>query len=96
MSMLTRLDMAGRSLVRKYFPRKSMSALGYDPYDKGACEEIATKLFSEMNNEFGSAKEGLETCQRIISIIGISYPTEKLAAAYFSNLEIVLGRHASS
>jgi sulfotransferase family protein len=91
MSMLTRLDMAGRSLVRKYFPRKSMSALGYDPYDKEACEEIATKLFSEMNNEFGSAKEGLETCQRIISIIGISYPSEKLAAAYFSNLETFLG-----
>jgi hypothetical protein len=86
--MLTRLDMLGRSLVRKYFPRKPMPALDYDPYDKAACERTANKLLDEMYNE--PARGPLETCQRVLAIIGASYPTEKLAAEYFSNLKILL------
>ena len=38
-----------------------------------------------------SARGPLENCQRTLAIIGDSYPTEKLAAEYFSNLEILLG-----
>jgi hypothetical protein len=89
MRILTRVEMLVRSLVRKYFPRTSMPALAYDPYDKEACEHIASTLLDEMYNESG--RGALETCQRIIAIIGVSYPTGKLAAEYFSNLEILLG-----
>jgi hypothetical protein len=90
MTMMARLEMIGRSLGRKYFPRKSMSILGYDPYDRKACQEIANTLLKEMHDN--PCKKGpLETCQRVIKIIGISYPTEKLAIEYFSNLELLLG-----
>jgi hypothetical protein len=88
MTILTRVEMVGRSLGRKYFPRKSMPALGYDPYDREACEHRASTLLDGMYNE--SEKGTLETCQRILAIIGDSYPTEKLAAEYFSNLKILL------
>ena len=50
MTILTRVELIGRSLARKYFPRKSMSALDYDPYDKEACEDIANTLLDEMYN----------------------------------------------
>ncbi len=49
----------------------------------------ASQLLQELRDE--PAKEPLETCQRVLSIIGDSYPTEELAAEYFSNLEICLG-----
>ena len=89
MTILTRVEMVGRSLARKYFPRKSISALHYDPYDREACEYKANTLLDEMHNESG--RTALETCQRVLAIIGDSYPTERLAAEYFSNLEIFLG-----
>jgi hypothetical protein len=88
MTILTRLDMVGRSLVRRYLPAKSGPALDYDPYDKVACEHIANRLLDEMHNESG--KGALETCQRVLAIIGVSYPSERLTVEYFSNLEIVL------
>jgi hypothetical protein len=88
-TMLSRLAMIGRSLGRKYFPRKSWSNLGYDPYDKEACQEIANSLLKEMHDE-PSGRGPLETCQRIIEIMGVSCPTEKLADEYFSNLELFL------
>jgi hypothetical protein len=89
MIVLRRVELAGRSLARKYFPRRSISALDYDPYDKEACERIASTLLDEMHNESG--KGTLDTCRRILAIIGVSYPTEKLATEYFSNLEVLLG-----
>ncbi len=86
--MLTRLEMVARSLGRKYFPRKSMPVLNYDPYDKEACSQIADRLLHSMCDE---PEEGpLATCQRIMQIISVSYPTAKLANEYFRNLEIVL------
>jgi hypothetical protein len=86
--MLTRIEMVARSLGRKYFPRESISGLNYNPYDKEACIQIADRLLHGM---FGEPKKGpLETCQRIMQIIGVSYPTDKLANEYFRNLEIVL------
>jgi hypothetical protein len=89
MTLLTRLDMVGRSLARKYFPRESMPPLGYDPYDKEACERIAKTLLNKMSNEPDRGPR--EACQRILAIIGASYPTKELAGEYFSNLEILLG-----
>ena len=89
MTIRARVEMVGRSLGRKYFPRKAVQALDYDPYDKGACENRAGALLEEMRE--GSGRGVLETCQRILAIIGASFPTEELVAEYFSNLEIHLG-----
>jgi hypothetical protein len=89
MTILTRVELAGRSLARKYIPRKSIAGLDYDPYDREACERIANRLLDEMHREPG--RSPLEACQRILEIIGVSYPTERLSAAYFSNLERLLG-----
>jgi hypothetical protein len=89
MTILTRVELLGRSLARKYFPHKSTSASAYDPYDREHCELIANRLLSEMHNE--PRKGPLETCQRLLAIIAVSYPTESLAGEYFSNLELVLG-----
>jgi hypothetical protein len=88
MTILTRVELAGRSLVRKYLPRKSTLDMDYDPYNKEECEYLASTLLDEMHNDPGRGT--LETCQRILAIIGVSYPTEKLAAEYFSNLETLL------
>jgi hypothetical protein len=86
--MLTRLEMIARSVGRKYLPRKPMPRLGYDPYNKDACKQIANELLDEMYSE--PDKSPLETCQRVIKIMGISYPTVELADEYFRNLEILL------
>ena len=51
MTILTRVEMVARSLGRKYLPRKSVSALDYDPYDKESCEYRANTFLDEMNNE---------------------------------------------
>jgi hypothetical protein len=89
MTILTRVELLGRSLARKYFPHKSGSAaFFYDPYDRERCELIGNRLLDEMQNERGRAP--IENCQRILAIIAVSYPTERLADAYFSNLELVL------
>jgi hypothetical protein len=66
-----------------------MPDLDYDPYDKPSCERIASTLLGEMRK--GPERGTLETCQRLLEIIGLGYPTEDLAAEYFSNLEILLG-----
>ncbi len=88
MTILTRVELVGRSLGRKYFPRKSASPLDYDPSDKQALGYRANTLLDKMHTE--PARGPLEPCQRILAIIQEWYPTEKLAAEYFSNLEILL------
>jgi hypothetical protein len=88
MSTLTRVEMIGRSLARKYFPRKSIATLNYDPYDKQAREYNACILLDNMSKE--SRIGALETCQRILAIMEISYPTKALADVYFENLKIAL------
>lgn len=80
--------MTGRSLARKYFPRKSIATLNYDPYDKQAREYNAGILLDEMSKE--SDRGAIRTCQRILAIMEISYPTKTLVAEYFNNLAIVL------
>ena len=80
--------MVGRSLGRKIFRRKSVSSLDYDPYDKEACGRRANGLLDEMQNESGTG--AVERCRQILAIIESSYPTKRLAAAYFSNLELHL------
>ena len=87
--ILTRVEIAGRRLARKYFPQKLISALEFDPYDQRAREHNAGALLDKMHNEPG--RGALETCQRILAIMQISYPTTKLVEEYFSSLEIVLG-----
>ena len=88
MTLLTRLEMVGRSLARRYFPRKSTSDLDYDPYDRSVCESRARKLLDELRSETGLSP--IEICQRLLVVSENSYPTEALAREYFSNLEIVL------
>jgi hypothetical protein len=89
MTILTRVELAGRSLARKYFfPRKPAPALNYDPYDKEACERKANTLVDRIYSE--SSKGAPETCQRILALIEDSYPTKELSTEYFSNLEIFL------
>jgi hypothetical protein len=90
MAILTHVELMGRSLARRYFlPRKPTSPLDYDPYDKEACKARATRLLDQMRTV--PSQGPVETCQRILAIIGDSYPTEALATEYFTNLEIVLG-----
>ena len=88
MTLLTRVELFGRSLVRKYFAHKTMSAPDYDPYDREQCESTAERLFAELQNE--PPNGALENCRQILAIIAVSYPSEKLTAAYFSNLELIL------
>lgn len=89
MTIRAHVEMVGRGLARKFFPRISMQSLDYDPYDKIACESRANALLEQLQN--GPRVGALEMCRRILAIIGASYPTEKLTAEYFSNLEILLG-----
>ena len=87
-SILTRAELFGRSLARKYFPHQPVQSLDYDPYDKEACEHRANKLLNKFHR---LPKRGAyEACQGILAIIGESYPTEKLTAEYFFNLENLL------
>jgi hypothetical protein len=89
MTILTRAELAGRSLARRCFPRKPLPTLDYDPYDKEACGHRANTLFEQVYS--GSHMGAREACQCILGIIGDSYPTEKLSSEYFSNLETLLG-----
>src|SRR5262245_41307094 len=86
--MLARLEMDARGLGRKYFPRKSMPGLGYDPYDVDVCKQIADRLLEDINSQ--PQKSPLESCRRLIEAIGVSYPTTKLSNQYFEKLEILL------
>ena len=87
--MLTRVEMAGRRLARKYFPQKLISAFEFDPYDQQARERNAGTLLDKMHKE--PSRGALETCQRILEIMQVSYPTTKLSEEYFASLEVVLG-----
>ena len=86
--ILTRVGTAGRRLARKYLPQKLIAALEFDPYDQKAREHSAAALLDKMHSK--PRLGALETCQRILAIMQVSYPTTKLAEDYFSNLEIVL------
>lgn len=87
MTIFTRAEMAGRTLVRKYFPRTAKNS-NYDPYDKQALEKHAGKLLKTMHAE--GRKSPVEACQRLLKIMEDSYPTPELAAEYFHNLGVVL------
>ena len=85
---LRRVEMLARSLGRRYFPRESPAFIGYDPYDKAARASRADQLLREMRAE--PSRPALETCQRILSLIEESFPTQELAAEYFVHLEALL------
>lgn len=70
-------------------PRKLIAALEFDPFDQQGRERNADALLDKMHNE--PSREALETCQRVLEIMQITYPTPKLAEKYFSSLAIVLG-----
>jgi hypothetical protein len=88
MKILASAEIVGRSLVRKFFPRKLTWDLDYDPYDKLACARIAKKRLEEAPEWNGS--DATQACKDILSIIGDSYPTKALADIYFDLLKIVL------
>src|SRR5580698_1337019 len=87
MTIFTQVGLAGRSLVRRYFPRSSAD-LDYDPYDKRALEDRGQKLLKAMHAE--PRRKPMEACQRLLEIMEESYPTAELSAEYFANLEITL------
>lgn len=89
MGILTHVEMVGRSLARRYFPRRTIPTLDYDPYDKAACATRASALLGRLRKEPDQGP--LATCQRLLAIADDSYPTEDLASEYFANLELVLG-----
>jgi hypothetical protein len=87
MTMLARIEISARSIVRRYLPRK-VDELGYDPYDKQLLERRASDLLDEMRREPGRAP--LEACQCLLRIMEESYPTAEISAEYFSNLDVIL------
>src|SRR3984957_13188576 len=91
MTVLTRIEMIGRSLGRRVFPRRPVPPLDYDPYDKSALEIRARRLLEDMRR--APPGNPLDACQRLLGIMEQSFPTEELAAEYFFNLEILLSKH---
>ena len=88
MTLPDRVEMAARSLARKFIPRKPTSQLSYDPYDKAQLKERARRFLREWRNE--PKESPLSSCRRLISLIESSYPIEELVDEYFRNLNALL------
>jgi len=59
-----------------------------DPYDRATCENLAEVLFDIYREQhpMGTLARG----RHLLEIIGLSFPTPRLTAAYFENLERML------
>ena len=87
-TLKNRMEMATRSLARRYLRRKPLPDLPYDPYDKAQLKERARQFFLEWRKE---PQEGpLRSCRRLISLIETSYPIDELVDEYFRNLALLL------
>lgn len=78
----------GSRVLNRLLGRTRRRGIDYDPYDRGARERLADRMFDLHRND-----QPLGTVERsklILDIIEDSFPTEVLAAAYFENLELLL------
>jgi hypothetical protein len=75
-------------MLMKVVKRWRWRGIEYDPFDLGARERIAERMFAFRKDEapVGTVRRG----QVILEIIESSFPTAVLTGAYFENLELLL------
>ncbi len=83
-----RLVAASHRFVGSLFQARSSTGLSYDPYDHEIRKDLAEHLFRRHRNipPLGTAERG----RLILDIIQETFPTERLARAYFENLDSLL------
>ena len=70
MTLKNRMEMATRSLARKYVRRKPPPDLPYDPYDKAQLKERARQFFQKWQNDLKKAR---------LRLVDVSYRSSKPA-----------------
>jgi hypothetical protein len=88
MLLKSRMEMATRSLARRYLRRTPLPDLPYDPYNKAQLKDRARQFSQSWRNEPQS--DPLAACRRLISLIETSYPIDELVEDYFQNLDLLL------
>jgi len=78
----------GHAIVDRILFRPRPIELAHNPYDRSAREALAETLFDTLDNEqpLGTVGRG----RLLLKIIEQGHPTQKLAAAYFQNLQLLL------
>ncbi len=82
----------GSRILNRLLGRPTRRGIDYDPYDRDTRKRLADRMFDRHRNDqpLGTVDRG----KLILDIIQDSFPTEPLAAAYFENLDLLLGsRH---
>jgi|SRR5579864_3731774 len=78
----------GHRVLNRLLRRPWRGGVKHNPYDRAAREQLAANLFEKYSNN--PLPGTMERGRTILGIIERSAPTERLTAAYFENLELLL------
>ena len=84
-----RFATARRPILQRLFRKISDRGIAYDPYDVAVRRHLADHLFHPHRDDPPSGT--LERGRFLLDIIQETFPTEALGAAYFANLDKLLG-----
>jgi hypothetical protein len=79
----------GHRTLNKLLRRPWRGGIKHDPYDRAARERLAEDLFDRHKDD--QPRGTIERGRLILGLIERTAPTETLTAAYFENLELLLG-----
>ncbi len=76
-------------MFKRLWRKALRRGVDYDPYDRAVRAQLAERLFAPHRNEPPTGT--VERARLLLDIIQASFPTELLTAAYFDNLDLLLG-----